>query len=210
MLLLMLTLIIHSPRTGFQQMISLRKIQQFCQDTQLIEPRQSDLRQQCLEHWHLPDRSRTAPQRSEAKIKFIELTKGENYGELGDGGLCLSLFLFITIKSRSFIFFHLFIFYMQSLVYMIDLCVAYFCICGTSNGHVLPAEYMSRVPEDLTVGNLQEKLRSPYDYRYCLLAATRDGRKDRAFYLGEICPTLISITNVHITTWKGTRMIIHN
>ncbi|XP_045121975.1 cap-specific mRNA (nucleoside-2'-O-)-methyltransferase 1-like [Portunus trituberculatus] len=120
---------------GFQQMISLKKIQQFCQDTQLIEPRQSDLRHQCLEHWHLPDRSRTAPQRSEAKIKFIELTKGENY------------------------------------------------------------EYMSRVPEDLTVGNLQEKLRSPYDYRCCLLAATRDGRKDRAFYLG--------LGGCNVFRWEG-------
>ncbi|KAK8396816.1 hypothetical protein O3P69_005052 [Scylla paramamosain] len=121
--------------TGFRQMISLRKIQQFCQDTQLIEPRQSDLRHQCLEHWHLPDRSRTAPQRSEAKVKFTELTKGENY------------------------------------------------------------EYMSRVPEDLTVANLQEKLRSPYDYRCCLLAATRDGRKDRAFYLG--------LGGCNVFRWEG-------
>lgn len=77
-------------------MISLKKIQQFCQDTQLIEPRQSELRLQCLEFWQLPDRSRTAPQRSEAKVKFIELTKGENYGMWGSSGwqALISLFKF--------------------------------------------------------------------------------------------------------------------
>lgn len=109
---------------GFRQMVSLRKIQIFCQDTQMIETRQSDLRIKSLELWQLPDRTRIAPQRSEAKVKFVELIDGEN------------------------------------------------------------CEYMSRAPEDLTVANLLEKLRSAYDFRCVLLASTRDGRKDRAFYLG--------------------------
>lgn len=52
----------------------------YCQDTQLIEPRQAELRSQCLELWQLPDRTRTAPQRSEAKVKFMELLNGENPG----------------------------------------------------------------------------------------------------------------------------------
>ncbi|KAG7162210.1 Cap-specific mRNA (nucleoside-2'-O-)-methyltransferase 1-like [Homarus americanus] len=109
---------------GYRQMISLRKIQVFCQDTQMIEPKQSELRLECLNLWQLPDRTRTAPQRTEAKVKFIELIEGENY------------------------------------------------------------EYMSRAPEDLTIANLQEKVHSSYDFRCVLLASTRDGRKDRAFYLG--------------------------
>lgn len=120
---------------GFRQMVSLRKIQVFCQDTQMIETRQSDLRLRCLDLWQLPDRSRTAPQRSEAKVKFLELIEGENY------------------------------------------------------------EYMSRVPEDLTVANLQEKLRSPYDFRCLLLASSRDGRKDRAFYLG--------LGGCNVFRWEG-------
>lgn len=65
---------------GYRQIISLRKIQMYCQDTQLIEPRQAELRSQCLELWQLPDRTRTAPQRSEAKVKFMELLNGENPG----------------------------------------------------------------------------------------------------------------------------------
>lgn len=44
---------------------------------------------------------------------------------------------------------------------------------------------MARTPEDLTTASLQEKLRSPYDFRCLLLASSRDGRKDRAIYLGE-------------------------
>lgn len=53
---------------------------------------------------------------------------------------------------------------------------------------------MARVPEDLTVANVQEKLRSPYDFRCLLLASTRDGRKDRAFYLGEDYSPCIVLT----------------
>lgn len=52
---------------------------------------------------------------------------------------------------------------------------------------------MSRAPEDLTLANLQERLRSPYDFRCFLLASTRDGRKDRAFYLGELCSRVFKI-----------------
>ncbi|XP_069191873.1 cap-specific mRNA (nucleoside-2'-O-)-methyltransferase 1 isoform X2 [Procambarus clarkii] len=120
---------------GFRQMVSLRKIQIFCQDTQMIETRQSELRIQCLNLWQCPDRTRTVPQRSEAKVKFVELIDGENY------------------------------------------------------------EYMSKSPEDLTISNLQEKLRSAYDFRCVLLASTRDGRKDRAFYLG--------LGGCNVFRWEG-------
>lgn len=120
---------------GFRQMVSLRKIQVYCQDTQLIEPRQAELRLECLSHWQLPDRSRVAPQRAEAKIKFVELMKGENI------------------------------------------------------------DYMLHSPEDLTLANFREKLRSPYDYRCLLLASTKEGRKDRAFYLG--------LGSCNVFRWEG-------
>ncbi|KAK3860428.1 hypothetical protein Pcinc_033526 [Petrolisthes cinctipes] len=47
-----------------------------------------------------------------------------------------------------------------------------------------PFEYMARGPEDLLMSNLREKLRGSYDHRCLLLAGPKDGRKDRAFYLG--------------------------
>lgn len=128
--------IINSNNTiGFRQIVSLRKIQVYCQDTQLIEPRQAELRSQCLELWQLPDRTRTAPQRSEAKVKFMELLNGEN------------------------------------------------------------PDYMCHPPEDLSLGNFKEKLRSAYDYRCMILASTRDGRKDRAFYLG--------LGGCNVFRWEG-------
>lgn len=63
---------------------------------------------------------------------------------------------------------------------------------------MFPAEYMSRAPEDLAVANYQEKVRNPYDFRFSLLASTRDGRKDRAFYLGELCPMNVSKTKLQV------------
>ncbi|KAK7072367.1 Cap-specific mRNA (nucleoside-2'-O-)-methyltransferase 1 [Halocaridina rubra] len=120
---------------GFRQLVSLKKIQVYCQDTQLIEPRQAELRHQCLNHWQLPDRSRTAPQRVEAKVKFNELTQGEN------------------------------------------------------------TDYMSHCPEDLHLGNYKEKVRSAYDYRCLILASTKEGRKDRAFYIG--------LGGCNVFRWEG-------
>ncbi|XP_066961198.1 cap-specific mRNA (nucleoside-2'-O-)-methyltransferase 1 [Macrobrachium rosenbergii] len=120
---------------GFRQMVSLRKIQVYCQDTQLIEPRQAELRLECLRRWQLPDRTRTAPQRVEAKVKFVELMKGDNY------------------------------------------------------------DYMMQSPEDLHLENFKEKLRSAYDYRCLLVASTKEGRKDRAFYLG--------LGGCNVFRWEG-------
>lgn len=74
------SLFFFSSSIGYRQIVSLRKIQVYCQDTQLIETRQAALRSECLELWQLPDKTRTAPRRSEAKVKFMELLNGENPG----------------------------------------------------------------------------------------------------------------------------------
>ena len=47
-------------------------------------------------------------------------------------------------------------------------------------------DYMLQSPEDLHLGNFKEKVRSAYDYRCLLLASAKEGRKDRAFYIGNV------------------------
>lgn len=65
-------------RLGEQQIIHLAKIKAFAQNIELYDEKQSDFRRECLQLWKLPDRVRSAPNRSDPKSKFRELIKGED------------------------------------------------------------------------------------------------------------------------------------
>ncbi|XP_037002106.2 cap-specific mRNA (nucleoside-2'-O-)-methyltransferase 1 isoform X3 [Artibeus jamaicensis] len=55
------------------QIKALAKIHAFVQDTTLSEPRQAEIRKQCLRLWEIPDQARVAPSSSDPKSKFFEL-----------------------------------------------------------------------------------------------------------------------------------------
>nr|KAF6461641.1 cap methyltransferase 1 [Molossus molossus] len=58
------------------QIKALAKIRAFVQDTTLSEPRQAEIRKQCLRLWGIPDQARVAPSSSDPKSKFFELIQG--------------------------------------------------------------------------------------------------------------------------------------
>ncbi|KAJ7340947.1 hypothetical protein JRQ81_004234 [Phrynocephalus forsythii] len=58
------------------QIKALAKIRAFVQDTALNEPRQADIRKECLRLWGIPDQARIAPSSSNPKSKFFELIQG--------------------------------------------------------------------------------------------------------------------------------------
>nr|XP_056709258.1 cap-specific mRNA (nucleoside-2'-O-)-methyltransferase 1 [Euleptes europaea] len=60
------------------QIKALAKIHSFVQDTTLSEPRQADIRKECLLLWEIPDRARVAPSSSDLKSKFFELIQGDD------------------------------------------------------------------------------------------------------------------------------------
>lgn len=60
---------------GKRQIVGLLKIAAFCEDSTLFEPRQADMRKQCLEHWELPDQSRTVPHSCKPQDKIKVLIK---------------------------------------------------------------------------------------------------------------------------------------
>uniref|UniRef100_A0A8C6AEK6 Cap-specific mRNA (nucleoside-2'-O-)-methyltransferase 1 n=1 Tax=Marmota marmota marmota TaxID=9994 RepID=A0A8C6AEK6_MARMA len=55
------------------QIKALAKIHAFVQDTTLSEPRQAEIRKDCLRLWGIPDQARVAPSSSDPKSKFFEL-----------------------------------------------------------------------------------------------------------------------------------------
>ncbi|XP_063161020.1 cap-specific mRNA (nucleoside-2'-O-)-methyltransferase 1 isoform X2 [Candoia aspera] len=57
------------------QIKALAKIRAFVQDTTLNEPRQADIRKECLRLWGIPDQARVAPSSSDPLSKFYELTQ---------------------------------------------------------------------------------------------------------------------------------------
>lgn len=57
------------------QIKALAKIHAFVQDTTLSEPRQAEIRKECLQLWEIPDRARVAPSPTDPKFKFFELIK---------------------------------------------------------------------------------------------------------------------------------------
>ncbi|XP_003706538.1 cap methyltransferase 1 [Megachile rotundata] len=58
---------------GRKQIIGLRKIAAFCEDTTLVETKQADMRKECLKYWEIPDESRTIPRhmKPEEKLKHL-------------------------------------------------------------------------------------------------------------------------------------------
>ncbi|XP_069879954.1 cap-specific mRNA (nucleoside-2'-O-)-methyltransferase 1 isoform X3 [Dipodomys merriami] len=58
------------------QIKALAKIHAFVQDTTLSEPRQAEIRKECLRLWDIPDQARVAPSSSDPKSKFFELIQG--------------------------------------------------------------------------------------------------------------------------------------
>ncbi|XP_040329316.1 cap-specific mRNA (nucleoside-2'-O-)-methyltransferase 1 isoform X5 [Herpailurus yagouaroundi] len=58
------------------QIKALAKIHAFVQDTTLSEPRQAEIRKECLRLWGIPDQARVAPSSSDPKSKFFELIQG--------------------------------------------------------------------------------------------------------------------------------------
>lgn len=58
------------------QIKALAKIRAFVQDTTLSEPRQAEIRKECLQLWGIPDQARVAPSTSDPRSKFFELIQG--------------------------------------------------------------------------------------------------------------------------------------
>ncbi|XP_066527148.1 cap-specific mRNA (nucleoside-2'-O-)-methyltransferase 1 [Hoplias malabaricus] len=58
------------------QIKALSKIHAYVRDTTLSEPKQADIRKECLKLWGIPDQARVTPSPSDPKSKFYELVKG--------------------------------------------------------------------------------------------------------------------------------------
>ncbi|KAI4487617.1 hypothetical protein M0804_005766 [Polistes exclamans] len=63
---------------GRKQIVGLLKIAAFCEDSTLIEPRQADMRKECLKYWELPDESRTVPSSSKPQENIKHLMKNRD------------------------------------------------------------------------------------------------------------------------------------
>jgi cap1 methyltransferase len=63
---------------GERQIINLIKIRSFCQDFNLLETRQSEMKRKCLEFWQVPDKNRTAPKFKNPDEKARELLQVAN------------------------------------------------------------------------------------------------------------------------------------
>ncbi|TSP79436.1 Cap-specific mRNA (nucleoside-2'-O-)-methyltransferase 1 [Bagarius yarrelli] len=64
------------------QIKALAKIHSYVRDTTLSEPRQADIRKDCLRLWGIPDQVRVAPSASDPKSKFYELINGSDVDSL--------------------------------------------------------------------------------------------------------------------------------
>ncbi|XP_049446177.1 cap-specific mRNA (nucleoside-2'-O-)-methyltransferase 1 [Epinephelus fuscoguttatus] len=60
------------------QIKALAKIHAFVVDPTLSEPRQADIRKECLKLWGVPDKARVTPASSDPKSKFYELIKSSD------------------------------------------------------------------------------------------------------------------------------------
>ena len=58
---------------GERQIVSLVKIRAFYQDANLIEPKQKEIRDKCLELWKVPNNVRRAPQFEEPQTSIRNL-----------------------------------------------------------------------------------------------------------------------------------------
>ncbi|XP_068088782.1 cap-specific mRNA (nucleoside-2'-O-)-methyltransferase 1 [Hyperolius riggenbachi] len=60
------------------QIKALAKIHAFVQESSLSEPRQADIRKECLKLWGIPDQARVAPTNTDPKFKFSQLTQSRD------------------------------------------------------------------------------------------------------------------------------------
>ncbi|KAM3861158.1 cap-specific mRNA (nucleoside-2'-O-)-methyltransferase 1 [Diretmus argenteus] len=60
------------------QIKALAKIHAYVLDPSLSEPRQADIRKECLKLWGIPDKARVTPASSDPKSKFYELVKSSD------------------------------------------------------------------------------------------------------------------------------------
>uniref|UniRef100_A0A8C8DKN2 Cap-specific mRNA (nucleoside-2'-O-)-methyltransferase 1 n=1 Tax=Oryzias sinensis TaxID=183150 RepID=A0A8C8DKN2_9TELE len=65
----------NSERFCAVQIKALAKIHAFVVEPTLAEPKQADIRKECLKLWGVPDKARVAPSSSDPKSKFYELTE---------------------------------------------------------------------------------------------------------------------------------------
>lgn len=63
---------------GAVQIKALAKIHAYVVDPTLSEPRQADIRKECLKLWGIPDKARVTPASSDPKSKFYELIKNSD------------------------------------------------------------------------------------------------------------------------------------
>ncbi|KAF7994048.1 hypothetical protein HCN44_011317 [Aphidius gifuensis] len=63
---------------GSQQVVGLLKIAAFCEDMNLIEKRQPQIRKECLDYWQLDDIPRKSPRNSSPDEKLQELFTGKS------------------------------------------------------------------------------------------------------------------------------------
>ncbi|XP_029663238.1 cap-specific mRNA (nucleoside-2'-O-)-methyltransferase 1-like isoform X2 [Formica exsecta] len=61
---------------GKKQVIGLSKIEAFCKDPMLTEPKQADMRKECLNYWNIPDKTRVRPQIIRPQDKIWEILRG--------------------------------------------------------------------------------------------------------------------------------------
>ncbi|XP_061602599.1 cap-specific mRNA (nucleoside-2'-O-)-methyltransferase 1 isoform X1 [Cololabis saira] len=67
---------------GAVQIKALAKIHAFVVEPTLAEPKQADIRKECLKLWGVPDKARVAPSPSDPKSKFYELIKTSDVNSL--------------------------------------------------------------------------------------------------------------------------------
>ncbi|XP_070161216.1 cap-specific mRNA (nucleoside-2'-O-)-methyltransferase 1-like [Polyergus mexicanus] len=60
---------------GKKQIIGLLKIAAFCEDPMLTEPKQADMRKECLNYWNIPDKTRVRPQNVRPQDKIWEILR---------------------------------------------------------------------------------------------------------------------------------------
>ncbi|XP_054006129.1 cap-specific mRNA (nucleoside-2'-O-)-methyltransferase 1 [Hylaeus anthracinus] len=60
---------------GRKQIIGLRKIAAFCENSTLVESKQADMRRECLKYWKLPEEGRTVPRYMKPQDKLKALLK---------------------------------------------------------------------------------------------------------------------------------------
>ncbi|KAG7323755.1 hypothetical protein KOW79_013457 [Hemibagrus wyckioides] len=73
------------------QIKALAKIHAYVRDTTLSEPRQADIRKECLRLWGIPDQVRVAPSSSDPKSKFYELINGTDVDSFNSRPTALNL-----------------------------------------------------------------------------------------------------------------------